>query len=326
MGEPSGIGPQVLLRSFKNISKKIKIIAISDFYKIENLAKRHDVKIRKITKIAEADLSNGELNILHLDYQAPFIQGELNQRNAKSVIKSINLATKLCLNNEVDGMVTGPINKYILKKSGHFSFKGHTDYLEHLCNKKQGSALMMMSNSKLKIVPLTIHVPLKQVSGLITKKRLKESLIKITEELKTKFNINKPKIAVLGLNPHAGENGKLGKEEIQNFIPVISEMNKELNFNINGPFPADGYFGSRNFENYDATLAIYHDQALIPLKLLDFLQSVNITLGLPIIRTSPSHGSAIELAKKGKVSEKSFLTAVNVANTLINRKLANQIT
>ena len=324
MGEPGGIGPQVLLRSFKAISGKTKVIAISDFYKIKHLAKRLDVKIRKITKISEACFKSRELNILHLEYQAPFIQGKYNQKNSKAVINSIKLASQLCLNKEVDAMVTGPINKYILKKGGGFRFRGHTDYLEYLCNKKADSALMMMTNTKLKIIPLTIHVPLKKVSSLITKQRLKETLRKITNELKTKFNIKYPKIAVLGLNPHSGENGDIGKEEIQSIIPVISDLNKTRDFNIFGPFPADGYFGSKAFEDYDATLAMYHDQALIPLKLLGFFESVNITMGLPIIRTSPGHGSAIELAKKGKASEESFLAAIRLANTLITRKLTNK--
>ncbi len=324
MGEPGGIGPQILLRSFTAISEKTRVIAISDFYKIKDLAKTLDIKIRKITKISEACFKNRELNILHLEYQAPFIQGEYNQRNSKSVINSIKLATNLCLNEEVDAMVTGPINKHILKQSGNFRFRGHTDYLEYLCNKKSGSALMMMSNPKLRIIPLTIHEPLKKVSSLITKQRLKESLSKTTEELKTKFNINHPKIAVLGLNPHSGENGDIGKEEIQNIIPVISELNRKPHFNISGPFPADGYFGCRAFEEYDATLAMYHDQALIPLKLLGFFESVNTTMGLPIIRTSPGHGPAIELAKKGKVSEKSFLAAIRLANTLITRKFTSK--
>ena len=324
MGEPSGIGPQVLLRSFKAIPEKLNVIAISDFHKIKHLAKRLNIKIRKITKISEACFKSKELNILHLDYQASFIQGEYDQRNSKSVINSIKLAAKLCLNEEVDAMVTGPINKYILKKSGKFPFKGHTDYLEYLCNKKAGSALMMMTNPKLKIIPLTIHEPLKKVSSLITKQRLKEALSKTAEELKKKFNIKHPKIAVLGLNPHAGENGDIGKEEIQSIIPVISELNKKPHFNISGPFPADGYFGSNAFKDYDVTLAMYHDQALIPLKLLGFFESVNTTVGLPIIRTSPGHGSAIELAKKGKVSEKSFLAAIRLANTLITRKLTSK--
>ncbi len=325
IGEPSGVGPEVLLRSFKFIDKKINLIAISDFSKIQKLAKRLNINIRKINNVSEASFSGNKLNILHLEYPEPYIQGKWTERNAESVINSIKLATKLCLNKEADAMVTGPINKYILKKGTNFRFKGHTDYLEYLCDKKAGSALMMMSNSKLKIIPLTIHVPLNSVGKLITKERLKETLINTTEELEKKFNIKKPKIAVLGLNPHSGENGEIGKEEIQNIIPVISYLNKKPCFNIAGPFPADGYFGSRAFEYYDATLAMYHDQALIPLKLLGFLESVNITMGLPIIRTSPGHGSAIELAKKGKVSEKSFLAAINMANTLINHKINSQI-
>ena len=270
MGEPSGIGPQVLLRSFKAMAETTKVVAISDFYKIKNLAKKFDIKIKKTTNISEARFSSRELNILHLEYQAPFIPGEYNQRNAKSVINSIKLATKLCLDKQADAMVTGPINKYILKKDGNFNYKGHTDYLEYLCNKKAGSALMIMSNAKLKIIPLTIHIPLKKVSGLITKQNLIETLTKTTQELKKKFNIKQPKIAVLGLNPHSGEHGELGKEEIQNIIPAISELNKNPHFKIFGPFAADGYFGSQAFKNYDATLAMYHDQALIPLKLLGF--------------------------------------------------------
>ena len=320
MGEPSGIGPIVALNSFKKICDKINLVLVSDFYKFQNLAKKLNVKTRKINKMAEARFAKQELDILHLNYEAPFTPGNYDLKNAQPVISSIKLAATICLNKEADAMVTGPINKYILKKSGGFRFDGHTDYLEHLCKSKAGAALMMMLNSELKIIPLTIHVPLNRVSSILTRKKLKELLLEATHELKTTFNIKQPKIAVLGLNPHAGENGAIGKEERLTIEPMISELNNQYGAYIDGPFSADGFFGSQAFKNYDLTVAMYHDQALIPLKLLSFFDSVNITLGLPLIRTSPGHGSAIELAKKGNANSKSYLKAIILADNLVNSK------
>ena len=168
-------------------------------------------------------------------------------------------------------MVTGPINKSILRSHEAFKFSGHTDFLEHLCGCGKDTAIMMMLNNFLKIIPLTIHEPLDKVSIKIKEANIEKKIGLIISELK-KYFYSKPKIAVLGFNPHAGEEGQIGKEEISDILPAILKFQKTKDFIVDGPFPADGFFGSKDYRNYDVTLAMYHDQALIPLKLLSFLK------------------------------------------------------
>ena len=319
MGDPAGVGPEVLLKSYKKARAMQNLVAISDFDKIKSLAKRYDVPLRKINHIDEAENFKDQLNILSLNYPRDFSPGEFDVENAVSVIESIRIGTELCLKKKVSAMVTGPINKSILRSKG-FKFSGHTDYLEYLCECEKDTAMMMMLNRYLKIIPLTIHEPLGEVSSKIKKQIIEKKITLLISEIKKYFH-SVPKIAVLGFNPHAGEDGQIGDEEILEILPAIMNFQKNNNCIVDGPFPADGFFGSKGYKNYDVTLAMYHDQALIPLKLLAFSDTINFTLGLPIIRTSPGHGTGIDIAKDFKADCNSFYQAILFAgkmSTLIN--------
>ena len=316
MGDPAGVGPEVLLKSYKKARAIQNLVAISDFDKIKSLAERYDVPLRKINHIDEAENFKNQLNILSLNYPRDFSPGEFDIKNAASVIESIRIGTELCLKKKVSAMVTGPINKSILKSKG-FKFSGHTDYLEYLCECEKDTATMMMLNRYLKIIPLTIHEPLNQVSSKIKELVIEKKITLIISEIKKYFH-STPKIAVLGFNPHAGENGQIGNEEILEILPAILKFQRNNNCIVDGPFPADGFFGSKEYKNYDVTLAMYHDQALIPLKLLAFSDTINFTLGLPIIRTSPGHGTGIDIAKDFKADCNSFYQAILFAGAMSN--------
>ncbi len=317
MGDPAGIGPEVLLKSFKKAKETQNLVAISDWNKIKWLADRYDVPLRKIRSIDEAKNFKDQLNVLNLRYPADFLPGEFNFKNAKSIIESIQIATELCLKKKVGAMVTGPINKSILRSHEGFKFSGHTDYIEYLSECEKDTATMMMLNRYLKIIPLTIHEPLNKVSSKIKKLFIEKKISLIISEIKKHFHLT-PKIAVLGFNPHAGEEGQIGNEEISDILPAILELQRNKGYVVEGPFPADGFFGSREYENYDVTLAMYHDQALIPLKLLGFSETINVTLGLPIIRTSPGHGTGIDIAKDFKADCNSFYRAILFAGQMIS--------
>ena len=314
MGDPAGVGPEVLLKSYKKARARQNLVAISDFDKIKSLAKRYDVPLKKINHIDEAENFKDQLNILSLNYPRDFLPGEFDVENAASVIESIRLGAELCLKKKVSAMVTGPINKSILRSSG-FKFSGHTDYLEYLCECEKDTATMMMLNRYLKIIPLTIHEPLNQISSKIKEQVIEKKITLIISEIKKYFH-SMPKIAVLGFNPHAGEDGQIGNEEILEILPAILKFQKNNNCVVDGPFPADGFFGSKEYKNYDVTLAMYHDQALIPLKLLAFSDTINFTLGLPIIRTSPGHGTGIDIAKYFKADCNSYHQAILFAGTM----------
>ncbi len=314
MGDPAGVGPEVLLKSYKKARASQNLVAISDFDKIKPLAERYDVPLKKINHIDEAENFKDQLNILSLNYPQDFSPGEFNVENSASIIESIRIGTELCLKKKVSAMVTGPINKSILRSKG-FKFSGHTDYLEHLCGCEKDTATMMMLNHYLKIIPLTIHEPLNQISSKIKEQIIENKLELIISEIKKYFH-SIPKIAVLGFNPHAGENGQIGNEEILEILPAILKFQRNKNCVVDGPFPADGFFGSKEYKNYDVTLAMYHDQALIPLKLLAFSDTINFTLGLPIIRTSPGHGTGINIAKDYKADCNSFYQAILFAGTM----------
>ena len=314
MGDPAGVGPEVLLKSYKKARAIQNLVAISDFDKIKSLAERYDVPLRKINHIDEAENFKNQLNILSLNYPRDFSPGEFDVENAASVIESIRIGTELCLKKKVSAMVTGPINKSILRSKG-FKFSGHTDYLEYLCECEKDTATMMMLNSYLKIIPLTIHEPLNKVSAKIKKQVIEKKITLIKSEIKKYFH-SMPKIAVLGFNPHAGENGQIGNEEKLEILPAILKFQRDNNCVVDGPFSADGFFGSKEYKNYGVTLAMYHDQALIPLKLLAFSDTINFTLGLPIIRTSPGHGTGIDIAKDFKADSNSFYQAILFAGTM----------
>ncbi len=235
--------------------------------------------------------------------------GEQNSTGGKYALKSLECATNDLTTNKIDVLVTAPINKDCVAAAG-FEFPGHTEYLAHLSNTDE--VLMLMVADELRVAVVTGHVPLKQVPELITKERVESKLRLFIKTLKHDFAIRKPRIAVLGLNPHAGDRGTLGTEEQDIINPVVKKLFDEGEL-VYGTYSADGFFGSANLKNFDGILSMYHDQGLTGFKSISFDEGVNFTAGLPIVRTSPDHGTAFDIAGKGMASERSFRNAYFLA-------------
>jgi 4-hydroxythreonine-4-phosphate dehydrogenase len=258
----------------------------------------------------------GKINVLNVWRDGVDLEFGKNDAAVGSyAIKSFVAATKALKEGFVDVLVTAPINKYNIQ-SEEFKFPGHTDYLDKELN---GNALMLMVHDDLRVGLLTDHVPVNEVAQQLTEKLISEKLETIINTLKQDFEIEKPKVAVLGLNPHSGDNGVIGNEEEKIIKPTLKKLFEAGNM-VFGPFPADGFFGSGQYEKYDAVLAMYHDQGLIPFKTLSFGNGVNYTAGLDKIRTSPDHGTAYEIAGKGLANNESFKEAVYLAIDIFHRR------
>jgi len=317
-GEPAGIGPDICLSLSALDSKKFKdteLYIIADVSLLEKRAKKLNIQteyqIHKDTNHLSRFYQKDKLNIIPLILKAPSEAGQLNINNSQYVLNMLDLACDLCLQSKVDAMVTGPIQKSIINEAG-IAFTGHTEYL---ANRAASIPVMMLATQTLRVALATTHLPLNKVSQAITDKSLSETLNILNDFLKNQAGIDQPKILVCGLNPHAGEDGNLGDEEINIITPTIEKLKKQ-GIKLTGPLPADTLFTARYLDNADAVLAMYHDQGLPVLKFSGFGKAVNITLGLPFIRTSVDHGTALSLAATGKASNSSLLEAINMAVNL----------
>ena len=311
LGDPSGIGPDLCVKLATQKFNAI-LIVIGNKKAIENRAKMLNEKII-ITNKQEPHEGNSSLTIIDIKYPYSVIPGKPNKANSYAQFKQINFIVKELLNNNYDAMVTLPISKNMLSEALP-EFKGHTEYISALAN-TEGKELMMLASKKLKVALVTTHVSLKKVPLLITQKKLSDTLKTLNNELKSKFKITKPKIIVTGLNPHSGENGEFGDEEEKIISPVIKEL-KMTGYDLIGPIPADTAFTKKNIGMCDAFLAMYHDQGLAPFKAISFARGVNITLGLPFIRTSVDHGTAFDIVGTDKVDPSSFFEAIKMAIAL----------
>lgn len=242
--------------------------------------------------------------------------GELDPANSTYVIETLQAALLQCTSNEIDALVTGPVHKGIINEAG-IPFSGHTEWLAD--NTNTGKVVMMLCSGNLRVALATTHLPLRAVADAINGPELKQIIQIIMADLADKFAIDQPRLLVCGLNPHAGENGHLGREELEIIEPVIKTLS-ESGLNLEGPVPADTAFTRQRLENVDAVLAMYHDQGLPVLKHQGFGEAVNITLGLPIIRTSVDHGTALDLAGTGQADTGSFLCAIECAQTIALRQ------
>ena len=311
LGDPSGIGPDLCVKLATQKFNAI-LIVIGNKKAIENRAKMLNQKII-ITNKYSPHQGNSSLTIIDIKYPYSVIPGKPNKANSYAQFKQINFIVNELLNNNYDAMVTLPISKKMLSEELP-EFKGHTEYISALLN-SEGKELMMLASKKLKVALVTTHVSLKEVPLLITQKKLSDTLKTLNNELKSKFKIKKPKIIVTGLNPHAGENGEFGDEEEKIISPVIKEL-KMTGYDLIGPIPADTAFTKKNIGMCDAFLAMYHDQGLAPFKAISFGRGVNITLGLPFIRTSVDHGTAFDIVGTDKVDPSSFFEAIKMAIAL----------
>ena len=315
LGEPAGIGPDLgVLLSQKKLSKNIIFIAdpLLIYQSADKLNKKIDINVMHNT--SSKTYSNKNLiNLLPVKLNVKNKPGMMNYKNSEYVINSIRLAANLCLDKEASAMVTGPISKSILNKAG-YKISGHTEFLADICKKK---SLMLLMNKKIKIALHTTHLPIQSVTKEITKTKLKKTISLLNEEMKTKFAISKPKILVTGLNPHAGEDGLLGLQDSKIIAPVIKDFQKK-NVCVDGPVAADTAFLRKNIAKYDVILTMYHDQGLPVIKFDNFKTTVNVTLGLPIVRVSVDHGTALDLVGTGKIDTSSFEEAIKVAKKLCN--------
>ena len=313
LGDPGGIGPDICVLMAKKYIKKYHIV-ITDPDLLIHSAKKLNKKlyINKLKNIGDAPKSGESLvNVLPIKLNKKNKPGYMNPDNASFVIRAIETAATGCLNCNFHSMVTGPISKSILNKGG-FKISGHTELLAKLCN---SNSIMMLMNDRLKVTLQTIHIPLQKVSKQITKKNIIEKIKIINNDLINRFGLRKPKILVCGLNPHAGEQGILGNEEISIIKPAIDSLRK-LGINIDGPVPADTAFIAKFVREYDVIHTMYHDQGLPVIKYDDFSKTTNVTLGLPIIRVSVDHGTATDLVGKGNVDISSFVQALKVARDI----------
>jgi 4-hydroxythreonine-4-phosphate dehydrogenase len=311
IGDLNGIGSEVILKTFED-TRMLELCTPVIFanVKIVSFIKRNlnsEVALHGIDRIDQ--LIKGKINVLNVWREGVDINfGQNDETVGKYAIKSFMAATAALKEGLVDVLVTAPINKYNIQ-SDEFKFPGHTDYLD---KELSGDALMFMVQDNLRVGLLTDHVPVNDVAKHLTEKLITQKIETINLSLKQDFKINKPKIAVLGLNPHAGDSGIIGNEEETVIKPTIKKLFEKGIF-VFGPYPADGFFGSGQYEKFDAVIASYHDQGLIPFKTLSFGLGVNYTAGLNKIRTSPDHGTAYEIAGKGIADFGSFKEAVYLA-------------
>ena len=318
IGDLNGIGPEVILKTFEDnrmlelctpvIFANVKIVS---FLK-KNLAL--DSSLHGIDSLEQIVL--GKINVLNVWKEGVNLEfGKNDEVVGKYAIKSFTTATKALKDKQVDVLVTAPINKYNIQ-SEDFKFPGHTDYLD---KELSGNALMLMVHDKLRVGLLTDHIPVNEISNYLTEELLERKVGTIVKTLQQDFGISKPKVAILGLNPHSGDNGVIGDEEEKVIKPAVKKM-FDLGQLVFGPYASDSFFGSLQYEKYDAILAMYHDQGLIPFKTLSFGNGVNYTAGLNRIRTSPDHGTAFEIAGKGIANHDSFKEAVYLALDIYKKR------
>jgi 4-hydroxythreonine-4-phosphate dehydrogenase len=299
MGEPSGIGPEIALAAFGELGGRIG---------------DHPLKF-----VGDAGIFAGR-EAIATKAKTNATPGKPDPQNAAAVIEAIELAVKACLAGEAAAMVTAPIHKAVLKEAG-FPYPGHTEFLGFLT--KAPRAVMMLASEKLRVVPLTIHTPLAEVPGAISRESILETAEIILKSLVRDFAIAQPRLAVAGLNPHAGEEGMLGMEE-KNVIGPAVQLLKARGHRVTGPLSADTLFHDEARKHYDAVLTMYHDQGLIPIKTLSFWDGVNVTLGLPIVRTSPDHGTAFDIAGKGKADHRSMIAAIRMAADIADARTGSR--
>lgn len=312
-GEPAGIGPDICLDLPGIENTELYVIADPALIRERSNQLSKDAQLtihHDLDKLSE-NFQKDRLNIIPLELNSSSEPGILNAKNSHYVLQMLDLASDLCTQKKVNAMVTGPVQKSIINEAG-FKFTGHTEYL---ADKSAAMPVMMLATQSLRVALATTHLPLRDVSQAITKESLTDTLTILNNFLKHQAGIEKPKILVCGLNPHAGENGNLGNEEIDTIIPVIEKL-KQMDMDLLGPLPADTLFTQKYLEHADAVLAMYHDQGLPVLKFSGFGKAVNVTLGLPFIRTSVDHGTALDLAASGQANNTSLIEAINMAAQL----------
>jgi 4-hydroxythreonine-4-phosphate dehydrogenase len=310
-GEPAGIGPDLCIALAEY---NFPLVLLGDKVVLEQRAKTLKKTI-KFVDYKNGDIftcKKGELALIHTPTITDVVCGQLNPANSEYVLNMLTLGARLCEQQKYSALVTAPVHKAVINKAG-FNFTGHTEFFSHYFN--AGQVVMMLACPQMKVALVTTHLPLKEVAAAITQELIINVIRQVNATLTQDFGICNPVIKVAGLNPHAGESGYLGREEIEVILPALHAL-KELHINVQGPFPADTMFIQDQVGVCDAYVVMYHDQGLPVLKYAGFSHAVNITLGLPIIRTSVDHGTALDLAGTDRVDSGSMLMAIETALTM----------
>jgi 4-hydroxythreonine-4-phosphate dehydrogenase len=329
MGDPCGIGPEIICKALtdSSILSEARFVVIGEEKALQETGIRLNLPLSLNIVSDIADISpEVTLNVLHVINPYPLsyediVPAKPTPKTARAVIRYIEKAVELAIDEKVDAICTAPINKALLNAHG-FSFPGHTEFIKHLTGANK--AVMMLAGDRLKVSLVTIHEPLRLVSELLTVDKIRETIEVTASSLETCFGICRPRVAVCGLNPHAGEGGLFGYEEQQIISPSVDYFQNQRSWEVSGPHPPDTIFYRAVKGAFDAVVAMYHDQGLIPLKLLHFEDAVNVTLGLPIIRTSVDHGTAYDIAGKGIALPSSLKAAICMASQMAKCKKATQ--
>ena len=314
-GEPAGIGPDLTVQ-LAQLDWPVELVVCADGSLLRQRANQLGLPLTLRDYqpgVAAQPQQAGTLTLLQVDTAQPVTPGELTVANGHYVLETLARACDGCLNGEFAALITGPVHKGVINDAG-IPFTGHTEFFADRAGGDR--VVMMLATEELRVALATTHLPLKDVSEAITRDSLHEVITILHQDLQQKFGIPQPHIFVCGLNPHAGESGHMGREEIDTIIPALDEL-RQQGIQLTGPLPADTLFQPKYLQHADAVLAMYHDQGLPVLKYQGFGRAVNITLGLPFIRTSVDHGTALELAGQGKAEPGSFITALNLAITMI---------
>ena len=313
-GEPAGIGPDITLMAARH-AYPAELVAVADPDMLRERAERLGlpVQIKRWDPASLAEQARPHtpdlLQVLPCALAAAARPGELDAGNAGYVLATLQAAIDGCMDHKFAAMVTGPVQKSVINDGG-IAFTGHTEFLADATGTPR--VVMMLATRELRVALATTHLPLAEVPAAITSERLRETLVILHHDLRSRFGLAQPRIAVLGLNPHAGESGHLGREELDTIIPLMDEL-KATGMDLLGPLPADTAFNPRVLDQVDAVFAMYHDQGLPVLKYSGFGRAINITLGLPIIRTSVDHGTALDLAGTGEADDSSLVQAITTA-------------
>lgn len=318
-GEPAGIGPELCLQ-LAGETRSAGIVVVAAKSLLAERARQLGLQVELHDwQPGEAPKTRaGHLSVCQVDGCQSTVAGQLDTGNSQYVLATLTVAANGCLNGDFDGMVTAPVHKGVINDAG-IAFSGHTEFLQALCGVER--VVMMLATEELRVALVTTHLPLKDVAAAITPERLTQVTRILNADLKTFFGIQQPRILVAGLNPHAGEGGHLGREEIEVIEPTLDQLRQE-GIQLTGPLPADTLFTPHWLNDADAVLAMYHDQGLPVLKFQGFGRAVNITLGLPIVRTSVDHGTALDLAGTGKADAGSLHAAIRVGERMARSRRA----
>ena len=320
MGEPAGIASEITLKVWKNHRKKIEPFIF--FGDPDHLLKtssklKFKIPIKKINKISECfKIFKNYLPVYDIKLNQKVKFGYPSSANSREILASINKVVKFASKKEISCIVTNPVEKNIIRKKQK-NFTGHTFYIAKLLDVKK--PVMLLTSPKISVVPITQHLSLRKALKAINKKLIVSTTNITNKYLKIFFGKKKPKIAIASLNPHAGDKGIFGKEEKKIIIPAIKVIKKK-DIDVSGPYPADTIFNNKISKKFDVIICMYHDQATIPIKTLDYENGVNVTLGLPIVRTSPDHGTALDIAGKGIASEKSLYASIKISQNIAKKK------